>query len=57
MLDVRDFYELLDQSQWWSSDKIVAWQRQQLHVLLNHARATTPYYKFRLNAALRSSHG
>ncbi len=53
MLGLRDFYEMLDQSQWWSADKIVAWQRQQLYLLLNHARASTPYYKFRLNSVLR----
>ena len=53
MPTLRDFSDLLDQSQWWPSEKIVAWQRQQLHSLLNHARASTPYYKFRLNRALR----
>lgn len=50
----RDFYELLDESQWWPAEKMATWQRQQLNFLLNHARATTPYYKFRLNAVFRA---
>jgi len=51
---LRDFYELLEESQWWPQEKMVAWQRQQLNFLLNHARASTPFYKFRLNAVFRS---
>jgi phenylacetate-CoA ligase len=53
MATLRDFFELLDESQWWPREKMVAWQRQQLHFLLNHARASTPYYKFRLNSVFR----
>jgi phenylacetate-CoA ligase len=53
MQSLRDFYEMLDRSQWWSEAKIVAWQRQQLHFLLNHARDSSPYYKFRLNSVFR----
>lgn len=54
MPDLRDFFELLDQSQWWPRDKLVAWQRQQLNFLLNHARNSAPFYKFRLNSVFRA---
>lgn len=50
---LRDFYEMLEQSQWWTPDRLAAWQRHQLQALLVHARATTPYYRFRLNKVLR----
>ncbi len=50
---LRDFFEMLERSQWWSADQLVAWQRQQLQFLLHHARATSPYYRFRLNAVFR----
>jgi len=53
MPTLRDFFELLDESQWWPRERMVAWQRQQLHLLLNHARTSTPYYKFRLNSIFR----
>ena len=53
MPTLRDFFELLGDSQWWPAEKMVAWQRQQLNFLLNYARATAPYYRFRLDGALR----
>jgi phenylacetate-CoA ligase len=40
---------MLDESQWWPAEKLIAWQRQHLQLLLNHARASSPFYKFRLN--------
>jgi len=55
MPDTRAFYDLLEQSQWWSTDKITAWQRQQLQPLLSHARASSPFYKFRLNKVFRAN--
>jgi phenylacetate-CoA ligase len=50
-LQLRLFYEGLLESQWWSADKLQALQRRHLTSLLNHARATTPFYRFRLGAA------
>jgi phenylacetate-CoA ligase len=40
---------MLGESQWWPAEKLHAWQRQHLRLLLNHARESSPFYKFRLN--------
>ena len=53
MPTVRDYYELLEQSQWWQPEKLASWQRRQLQSLLVHARSSSPYYKFRLNKVFR----
>lgn len=52
-IPLRRFYEGLLESQWWSADKLQALQRRHLSSLLNHARASTPYYRYRLNAVFR----
>ncbi|HEX2250254.1 MAG TPA: AMP-binding protein [Gemmatimonadales bacterium] len=38
----------LERSQWWTSDQILAHQREQLDTLLKHARAHVPFYRERL---------
>jgi phenylacetate-CoA ligase len=38
----------LEQSQWWSAEKLLAHQNRQLAALLRHARATVPFYRKRL---------
>ncbi len=50
---LRAFYEGLLESQWWPAEKLQALQRRQLTSLLNHARATSPFYRYRLNVAFR----
>ncbi|MBN9315666.1 MAG: hypothetical protein J0I99_08010 [Devosia sp.] len=49
MQAVRELDERLQQSERWSPDAMLAWQRRQLGLLVNHARRTTPFYRFRLN--------
>src|SRR5690349_12985141 len=44
---------MLDESQWWPAERTLAWQRQHLRLLLNHARSSSPFYRFRLNKAFR----
>lgn len=44
---------MLEESQRWPAERLVAWQRQHLQLLLNHARSTSPFYRFRLNKAFR----
>ena len=46
---------MLRESQWWGTERLVAWQRQHLQLLLNHARATSPFYSFRLNRVFRAN--
>ena len=46
---------MLDESQWWPIERLTAWQRSNLASLLNHARSTVPFYRFRLNKAFRPS--
>ncbi len=50
---LRLFYDGLLESQWWPAEKLQALQRRQLTSLLNHARATSPFYRYRLNGAFR----
>jgi len=38
-------YRFLQQSQWWSREKLAAYQRQELRKLLNHAYQNVPYYR------------
>ena len=49
----RQFYEMLMESQWWSTDQIRGYQRSQLGQLLHHARTNVPFYERRLDAALK----
>jgi phenylacetate-coenzyme A ligase PaaK-like adenylate-forming protein len=46
---------MLDESQWWPREQLVAWQRQHLRPLLTHARSSSPYYRYRLNRVFRPS--
>jgi phenylacetate-CoA ligase len=39
----------LDQSQWWSRERLADSQASQLRALLRHAQATAPYYRERLD--------
>lgn len=55
MLAVRALDERLQQSQHWAPDVMLAWQRRQLGLLLNHARRSSPFYRFRLNKVFGAS--
>ena len=55
MLSTRDFLDMLGESQWWPAERLTAWQRSGLSSLLNHARSTVPFYRFRLDKAFRAS--
>ena len=41
----RDTYAFLQQSQWWSRQKLEEYQMQQLSSLLHHAYENVPYYR------------
>ncbi len=41
----KETYNFLQKSQWWSLDKIKAYQLQKLGKLLNHAYENVPYYR------------
>lgn len=47
----------LEQSQWWSPDKIAAYQMQQANILLAHAANTVPHYQNTLAEILAANHG
>jgi phenylacetate-CoA ligase len=51
----RQFYEMLMESQFWSLERLVAYQREQLIPLLRQAKAHVPFYKTRLDAVLPSN--
>ncbi len=38
-------YAFLQESQWWSKEKLEEYQIQQFHELINHAYANVPYYR------------
>jgi len=40
-----DTYAFLQESQWWSQERLEEYQRQQLSKLLNHAYENVPYYR------------
>lgn len=48
----RAFYEMLMESQWWSHEELVDYQRSQLEQLLRHAKKNVPFYESRLDSAL-----
>ena len=41
----RDTYKFLQESQWWSKEKLEEYQMQQLEKLLNHSYENVPYYR------------
>lgn len=41
----RDTYKFLQESQWWSREKLEDYQMQQLSKLLHHAYKNVPYYR------------
>src|SRR4030043_2007188 len=41
----RETYAFLQESQWWSREKLEEYQIQQLSTLLNHAYSNVPYYR------------
>ena len=53
MQSLRQFYEMLDQSQWWPTSMLAQWQQRMLKPLLNHARLTSPFYRYRLKRLFR----
>ncbi|MDR3470406.1 MAG: hypothetical protein P4M09_01730 [Devosia sp.] len=57
MQTIRQYYEMLEESQWWPVERLMAWQRQHLQLLLNHARGSSPFYRYRLNQAFRPDGG
>jgi phenylacetate-CoA ligase len=48
-------YEMLMQSQHWSADQMLAFQRSQLEQLVRHAKSTVPFYNNRLDCLFRSN--
>jgi len=52
----RQFYEMLMESQWWSHEALVDYQRSQLAQLLRHAKTNVPFYQSRLDAVV-DDHG
>jgi phenylacetate-CoA ligase len=48
----RQFYDMLLESQWWSTDELRSYQRSQLRQLLRHAKENVPFYEHRLDAVL-----
>lgn len=51
----RAFYEMLMESQYWSSSQLEDYQRSQLEQLLRHARANVPFYAGRLDPVFTPS--
>lgn len=53
MTSLRQYFETLEQSQFWPPAQLDAWQRRHLTSLLMHARRTSPFYRFRLDKVFR----
>lgn len=51
---LRQFYDLLMESQYWPPDRMRDYQHEQLGHLLVHARANSPFYKGRLDPVFRA---
>ncbi len=51
----RAFYEMLLESQFWSSQQLQDYQRTQVEQLLRHARKNVPFYETRLDAVFTAS--
>lgn len=45
----HDFYDMLMESQYWSPEDMLDYQRGELEQLLRHARANVPFYEHRLD--------
>jgi phenylacetate-CoA ligase len=41
----QEFRALLEESQWWSAEKIGQWQDERLRFIVRHAYETVPYYR------------
>jgi len=41
----KEYRAFLEESQWWSCERLQEWQLQQLNKLLNHAYENVPYYR------------
>ena len=48
----RDVFDMLWDSQWWSAERLLAYQRNQLGQLLRYAKANVPFYDGRLDAVV-----
>ena len=48
-------YNTLDESQWWSRDRLIEMQRIELTRLVGHAKANSPFYHKRLDCLFRSN--
>ncbi len=53
-LTAPDLYAFFEKSQWWDGERLVAYQRQMLDGLVRHARATAPFYAYRLSSLFRT---
>jgi phenylacetate-CoA ligase len=51
----KQFYDMLQESQWWSADAIRNYQRGQLSQLLRHARTNVPFYESRLDPVFKGN--
>ena len=49
----QQFFEMLMESQFWSADELLAYQRDQLSHLLRHAKANAPFYANRLDGVVQ----
>src|SRR3569623_2068660 len=50
----KQFYDMLQESQYWSPEAMLDYQRRQLGLLLGHAKANVPFYRDQLNPVLRA---
>jgi phenylacetate-CoA ligase len=48
-------YNMLMESQYWPPEQMLEFQRSQLSQLLRHAKATTPFYKTRLDCVFKNN--
>jgi phenylacetate-CoA ligase len=51
----QEFYEALQESQYWSPEKLLEHQRQRISLLVEHARENVPFYGDRLNVLMADS--
>jgi phenylacetate-CoA ligase len=49
----KQFFDMLQESQWWSPEQLKTYQRSQLAQLLRHARSNVPFYAGRLDAVFK----
>ena len=48
---IRQWLQDLDRSQWWTPERLEAWQMRRFAALFAHAVKTSPYYRERLGAS------